>query len=89
LWELTRSIHVSDFERKTMRTLLRNALVVLVAVLGWIPVLAARASSGPCDGHGGVASASAEPLAADVFDIALRCADGQHGGPFRFRRSGA
>ena len=43
-----------------MKTLIRSALVIVVAVVGSMPVQAG-AASGPCDGHNGIRSAAATP----------------------------
>ena len=71
-----------------MKGLVRNALVAVVAIVGSMPMQAAQASSGPCDGHGGIRSASARP-AGHGFDVTAHCADGLRRGPFRINASGA
>ena len=65
-----------------MKRLVRNLLVVAVAVLGSMPVQAgASAKQRPCVGHGGVESATAGP-GAGVIEIRVYCNDGQSEGPY-------
>ena len=72
-----------------MNHLVRSVLLAAVAISGSMPVGAAQAASGgPCAGHGGIRSATAEP-AGKSFDVRVRCADGVRQGPFRYRTGGA
>lgn len=57
-----------------MKRLVRNLLVAAVAIVGSMPFHAAKAEShGPCDGHGGMWSASARP-AGKGFEMTVGCA---------------
>ena len=72
-----------------MKHIVRSLLVVAVAVAGSMPVQASgAASNSPCDGHGGIKSASAR-LAGKAFDVTVRCTDGLRHGPLRLPVSGA
>ena len=66
-----------------MKGLIRNALIAIVAIVGSMPVQAATASSGPCDGQGGIQSASTRP-AGHGFDVTAQCAGGQYEGPYTY-----
>lgn len=71
-----------------MKALVRPMLVAAVAVVGSMPMTTAHAASnGPCDRHGGVRSASAEP-AGRGFDVTVGCADGVRRGPYRETAAG-
>jgi hypothetical protein len=71
-----------------VKNLVRSVLVVAVAAIGSMPVQAQAGANGPCDGHGGIRSASARPVA-DSVDVMVECADGARRGPFRYHTSGA
>jgi hypothetical protein len=78
----------NDAEEATVKRFVRPVLVAAVAVVGSMPMTVAHASStGPCDGHGGVRSASAKP-AGQGFDVMVGCADGVRRGPYRETAAG-
>jgi hypothetical protein len=70
-----------------MKGLLRNLLVISVAAVGSMPMQAKADSGGPCDGHGGMRTASAHPVGKSI-DVTVTCADELRRGPYRFPVSG-
>lgn len=72
-----------------MKRLVRNLLVVAVALVGSMPVRSQASSDHrPCERHGGVGSATARP-AGRGFDVTVTCADRARRGPIRLPVSGA